>query len=474
MQTDIVFLQQHPTVYFGILSLEKHLRSAGYRVEAVIDSLEKDAIQKIKSMRPRLVGISVLSTEHLWLVRISHALKKALPEIKMIVGGVHAMLYPKEIMEETPVDLVCHSDGEEVLVEVMRHLDKPKPEWRSIAGIAFRDAEKIQINSVASLAVYREDLLEDRTVYYRRYPMLAEEPSRGFISTRGCPFHCSFCYNAYLKEHFKGKGVFVRQKEPDVFLKEIALECSRHKVKSIFFFSDFFTFDKDWMRRFLARYKTEVGIPFTCQTMANHFDEETAALLAGAGCWAASFGIEVGNSTIRQNILKKAISDDEIIRCGRLLKKYSIKVQTNNMFCLPGETLNDAFQTVELNIKAGTRYANSALFLPFPKTELTDYCIREGYLSADYSLKNVPHSFLSVSVLDLKDKDSMMNVQRASFFFVRWPWTFKAFRRLVTVPWMTPFFKALSLAGYFLRHKGARRIPFWAMIRFAWRVRKGF
>ncbi len=474
MNPKVVFFQQHPNTYFGILALDARLRQAGFHAEVVIDSLEKNALRVLESMKPDLIGISVLSTEHRWLLTLSRSLRQRLPFAKIIVGGFHAMLYPREILMETPVDLVCHSDGEEVLVRVVENLGAKTPKWKTIAGLAYREGERVIVNEVAPLASYNNNLLEDRDIYYRRYPVLSQEPGRGFISTRGCPFHCSFCYNAYLKEHFKGKGTFVRQKEPEHFLREIILEHSRHPMKSIFFFSDLFTFDKAWLKRFLELYKKEIGIPFTCQTTANLLDEETAAWLADAGCWTASFGIEVGNQRIRQQVLKKSVTDEEIICCGQRLRRHGIHVQTNNMFCLPGETLQDAFKTVELNIRAGTRYANSALFLPFPKTELTDYCMRERYLDRNYSLKDVPHSFLSVSVLDLKDKNAMMNVQRAAFFFIRWPWVYKVLRGVVRIDFLTPFFKALSLAGYFFRHKGARRVPLGAMIRFAWRVRKGF
>ena len=41
----------------------------------------------------------------------------------------------------------------------------------------------------------------------------------------------------------------------------------------------------------------------------------------------------------------KDITDEEIITCGRNIRKYGMNAQTSNMFCLPGETLEDAFKT---------------------------------------------------------------------------------------------------------------------------------
>jgi len=474
MKPRVVFFQQYPVPYFGILALDQHLRCAGFQAEVVIDLLEKDPISVIQKMAPSLIGISVLSSEHPWLIRMSKELKKALPQTKIIVGGFHGMLYSKEILEETPVDFVCHGDGEEVLIRVVEAMGLPESRWESIAGIAYRDNGKICFNEAAPLVSFREEIVEDRNIYYRRYPKLAQDTDHCFISSRGCPYRCSFCYNAHLRERFKEKGTFIRQKSVDNFIKEIVLDCSHHPVESIFLFDDLFTLNEKWLYSFLERYKKEVNLPFICMTKANLINEEMVIRLAEAGSRTVVIGIETGSNFIRQNILKKSITNEEIVRCGQLLQKHGIKMQTNNMFCLPGETLEDAFKTVELNIQAKTQYAFASIFLPFPKTELTDYCIQNGILKQDYSLKDIPHSTQAASVLNLGDKGSITNVQRACFFFVRWPWTFKLFRQLVKVAFLDPFFKVLSIIGHFVRHKEQRGISFWAMVRYAWRLRKAF
>jgi hypothetical protein len=112
--------------------------------------------------------------------------------------------------------------------------------------------------------------------------------------------------------------------------------------------------------------------------------------------------------------------------------------------------------------------------MPFPKTEITNYCIKQGYLKDDYSLKDLPPSFLNDSVLDIPDKDAIKNIHRLAFFFIRWPWFFKLAKNTVKYTFLNPVFQYIFIISNFLRHKQERGISFWAALRYAWRLRGSF
>ncbi len=475
MKPDIVFYQQYALPYFGILSLTAHLKHAGLKSDVVIKSLEKNPIRTIKRLNPSIVGISVLSTEHNWLIHATQAVRSAMPHVKIIVGGIHAIFYPEEILSTTSADLVCHSEGEDVLLNVIKELNKSNPSWYSIPGISYRDSlGVIHTNERATLVQFDDKIVEDRAIYYDRYPPLANDIVHRFFSSRGCPYRCSFCYNSSIQDLFVGKGTYVRQKSVEHFIQEIDSQYTKYSIRSVFFYDDLFTFDKKWLKRFLEIYKIKINIPFMCTTRADLIDEDTSRMLAEAGCRTASFGIETGNYQIRKNILKKDISDEQIIRCGNLLRKYSIWTQTSNMFCLPNETLEDAYKTVELNIKAKANFAFSALFMPFPKTEIADYCIKQGFLRPDYSLKDLPHSFLTASILDMPNKLAIINIHRLIYFFVRWPLFFRISRKIVRFYFLNIFFNLVFLINNLLRYKEERGITLPSAIRYALRLRNSF
>lgn len=475
MNPDVVFLQQYPVPYFGVLSLTARLTHAGFKADVLIEPLEKDLAASLKRLNPKVVGVSVLSTEHQWLIRIVRLVRQALPGVSIVVGGIHAIFYPEQILKETLADFVCQSEGESVLLSLLAEMVKPRPRWDLIPGLSYRDkAGEIQLNERAPLVPFDDRIVEDRAVYYERYPSLAKDAVHRFFSSRGCFYRCSFCYNPNIQDLFAGKGVYFRQKSVDNFIREIQTQCSRYAVKSIFFYDDLFSFEKKWLRKFLAFYKSDIGIPFMCTGRANILDEETIRMLADSGCRTVSFGVETGDERIRKEILNKDVTDEQIVRCGHLLRRYGIKAQTTNMFCLPGETFSDACQTVELNIRARTNYAFSALFMPFPQTALADYCIKKGFLKPDYSLKDMPTSFLTESVLDIADKFAIINLHYLTYFFVCWPWTYKIFRRIVRLLFLTPLFRAVHKVSSLLRHKEERGVGLMAALSYAWRLRKSF
>jgi len=200
--------------------------------------------------------------------------------------------------------------------------------------------------------------------------------------------------------------------------------------------------------------------------------EDIAIMLKESGCHTVSFGIETGNERIRKEILKKNVTDEDIINCGKILKRNGIRVQTSNMFCLPEETLNDAFSTVKLNIKIKTDFAFSTLFMPFPETNLAKYCIDKGYLGKDFSFEDLPKSFLTHSILTLKEKGKIENVQRGLHFFIRYPFLMRHMEKIIRNFNLDGLFYILLFVGTFLRYKEERKISFFNAIKFLWRFRK--
>lgn len=320
---------------------------------------------------------------------------------------------------------------------------------------------------------YSSEIVEDRTPYFSRYPIMSKDTVPRFIASRGCPYNCSFCYNEQIKNIFKDSdGKYLRYKEPENLIREILNISKRYYVESIFFVDDLFSANKKWLSQFLEIYKREIDYPFMCTTRANLLNDDLAKMLAGAGCQTISFGIETGNSLIREKVLNKKISDEQIIRCGQIARKYGMQVQTANMFCLPDERLQDAYKTIEINHKAGTHLAFTSLFLPFPNTELANYCIKNGYLKPDYSFADMPKSFLTKSMLSLDDKEKIINVQLLSFFFIRYPWLYKKFRWVVRFRILKPIFFLLYLLSNFLRHKEERGRSYISTFLYAWQFRK--
>lgn len=469
----VCFLQREAFPYFGIMSLAGSLKTEGIASAVLIDSLERDTIASLRALAPDLLGISVLTTEHVWLRDIAKTIRRNLPSTRIVVGGVHAILYPDSILDIPEVDYVCTGEGENTLLSLCRHLQGEEDGLEKVRGLAFRKGTDYIFNEQAPFLELNNHR-EDRTLYYDRYPELRDDELRQFIASRGCPFKCTFCFNEEIRNKLKSTGSYVRRKTPNHLLEEISQVRAAYGMGSIFFADDLFTMNKSWLREFLPLYKKQIGAPFMCTTRADLMDDEIAALLKDNGCHTVSFGIESGSEKLRNELLGKGIMDRDIARCASVLKKHGIKIQTSNMFCLPGETLQDAFSTVDLNIAIKTDYAFATIFMPFPDTRLAQKCIQQGHLRSDFSFKDLPKSFLTRSILILPDKTRIENVQKCSFFMIKYPVLAPLFRKAITAIASRWLYYPFIFIGTFLRYKEERRISFASAVKYLWRFRKSW
>ncbi|MEI8175835.1 MAG: radical SAM protein [Candidatus Omnitrophota bacterium] len=472
MKTDVVFVQQLPMPYFGILAMDAFLKKSGYRDDVLIDAYEKDLTGTLARLSPSVIGLSVFSTEHRWLVEAIRRIRTSFPATPIVVGGVHGLIYPEEILTDTLADLVCCGDGEETIVRIIKESEKALPRWETIPGIAYRqDRASILTTPAARPVPYSADTIEDRALYFTRYPRLSHDKIGLFLSSRGCPHACSFCYNTYLRSRSLDPKNYLRQKGVDDFIEEITRQTARVKYTMIYFLDDMFTFNVAWLRLFLKKYQERVGLPFVCNTRADQMTDEIAELLSGAGCTFASFGIETGNARIRSTILAKKITDDQIVHAAALLHRHRIGVRTSNMFCLPTETVSDALATVELNIRIHAESASSTLLLPYPKTAIHDYCQKSGLFLTDYTLYDMPHITQRTSVLDMPHKHMIFNCHYLLYWFARYPWTYRIGKGLVYQEWLSGLFHLCYLAGYFIRNKNENGLGWFGSLRYAWRKR---
>jgi radical SAM superfamily enzyme YgiQ (UPF0313 family) len=471
---NICFVQKGAFPYFGVMELAGFLLLHGHTPDVVIDDLEEELLAAVAKRSPGLIGISCMSTEAGWLEETASRLSAAFPGTPLVVGGVHAMLYPETIMKLDGVRFVCTGDGEETLPALIEAIEGRR-EVRNVPGLGYREATgEIRFTPRAQLYQQIDASLANRDIYYSCYPNLAADELKQFSSSRGCPFACAFCFNSQLRSLTRGLGAYVRRKSPERFAEEIESTLAKYGARTLFFADDLFLTDKPWLRRFLALYREKINVPFMCSVRADAVDDEIAQMLAEAGCSTITFGLETGNEQLRKSILKKTVTDEHIRRCSDALRRHGIKIQTSNMFCIPGETFEDALKTIRLNIEIKVNFAFCTIFMPFPGTPLADYCIEQGLLDKSFSLKDLPKSFLTHSILGIKDKKRLQSLQRCAYFMIRYPALYGPLAFLVRHFGNSGVFYPLLFLGTFLRYREERGISFWATVRFLWRFRSSF
>ncbi len=466
----ILFIQKQAFPYFGIMSMAGYLKRHGHTSDCLIDNLEPVDKQNDLLGRADIVGISALSSEHRWLIDCIERVKNVVPDTPVIIGGVHAILYP-EILSQTRAELLCAGEGETILARLLDDMaiNGNARDPSRIKGLAYRENGEIKKTPLPTL-LQNIDWIEDREVYYRRYKILRIEGQKQFLSGRGCPHRCNFCFNDRFQDIFKGLGSYVRKKPVDVFIEEIKRTEETYGARVLFFSDDTFAIDREWLNSFLRRYRKEINKPFMCVVRADHINEKITRELALSGCHTISMGVETGNETIRNGTLNKGLSDETLQRAAGYLRKNNIRLQTSNMFGIPGETLEDALRTLRFNIELGASFAFAAMLMPLPGTGIEKAALELGWLERPLDFKALPQSFFAGSVFRVPGIEVLENVKDVAYWCVAYPGLYKFFEKIIRVRCRL-FFGILNRAGIFFRYKRERKMSLGDAARMFWRYR---
>ncbi len=416
----------------GLLTLASVLRGAGHDVRLSIASQE-DPVAVARAWKPGVVGYSVYTGSQTYYRDLNLRIKDA-TEVFAVFGGPHATYFP-EFVEEPGVDGICIGEGEGPILDLVNLLDA----GQSATGIGnwwFKRDGRIERNGIRPA----EDDLDalpfpDRELLFERDSFTRQSGIKHFITSRGCPYDCTYCFNHALAGIYRGKGKRLRQMGVAKVIEEVQWVQQRYPMQFVVFLDDLFIVYEDWLRELAERFPREVGLPFFCNVRANLVTPAKAALLREAGCVSVGMGLETGNPTLRNELLKRNLSNEQIIEASRLIRETGIQLLTTNMVGLPGGTLADDFETLALNHSCKPAYANAFLYQPYPRTELGEYARAQGYVEG--SLDDIDPSAWERSVLRFSTPDEKQHIENLNKLFavaVEWPRATGLVRRLIGLP----------------------------------------
>lgn len=453
----VLFLQDLEYEFLGPMYVSAMLKKHGHKVLMRIGSKIDNFRSTISDFGPDFVAFSIMSGSQHWALNMARQIKKEYG-ITNLFGGPHATYFP-DFIEEGDVDIVVRGEGEKACLELMDRFDK-KEDYLDVDNLLISRNGKIYKNEVRHLDSDLDEYpFADRKLYCDLDGRI-DLSVRNVIASRGCPWHCSFCFNDSMRDLYKGKGRYVRIRDIDMVIEEARILRDTTKTKIIYFVDDVFGLNIEWLYEFLPKYKEKVGIPFVCLVTADVIckNELYAQYLADYGCAAVCFGIESGNENIRNNILDKSISNAQIYKAARELHKAGLKFRTFNILGLPGETLEEALCTVKINIDIKTDYPWCSIFMPFPGTRLTEYAKEKGYLPVDYTIANLSKSFYAKS--NLSNHPQINQLQNLQNFFqtaVLWPWSLGIIKLLIRLPQNIIFTTWFGLIYFIIYVKSEKR-----------------
>lgn len=462
----LLFLQNIEYEFLGPMYLSSMAKAHGHDCSLALGQTLDDFREAISQEGPDLVGFSVMSGSHRWGLQMARGIK-ADYGIRNIFGGAHPTFFP-EFIEEDGVDMILRGEGEESIVEVLDLLERKRPP-EQVPNVWFKN-DGICRNEVRPLRSDLDDYPFPDRGLYRQLDGRLDRGVRNVLTSRGCPWHCSFCFEDSMRELYKGKGKYVRIRGIDSVVKECVELKQKTDVRTIYFADDVFGMSRRWLYDFLPVYKKEVGLPFICLVRADIVasDRDYAFRLAEGGCASVFFGIESGNEELRNKVLVKQLTNAEIETAARNLHDAGIPFRTYNIVALPGERLADALSTVELNIRIRADYPWCSVFSPFPGTALTRYAMDEGFLDRDFDPDHLSRSFFTDTKMKSEGSRELQNLQKFFQTAVLWPWTLPLVKKLIRLPPNVLFTVWFGFV-YFLVYLKSERRGFWRTLLFGLR-----
>jgi radical SAM superfamily enzyme YgiQ (UPF0313 family) len=414
----ILFCQAITYPFIGIMSLSAVLRQHSHETRLKIMNIKnpnKKDIDGIVDYNPDIVAFPVYTGWHGTVVGFCKKLKEK-TNVITVLGGPHPSYYPK-VIENEGIDFICIGEGEESFVQLVNNLQHGYSTG-NIPGMWFKKSNKVINTGSSNLPNLQQLPPMDIDLYCNASSFIKNLNHREFSLNRGCPFKCTYCNEPSINKLYENKSL--RSKSPEQSIEEILYVYDKYAFDSIAFTSDNLFLNKSFASEFLEKYKAKINIPFYCQMRLEFITPEVAHLLKEANCFFLIIGIESGSFRVRREILDRKMSNELIVKACSYLKDANIKINTNNMMGIPGETVEEVWETVKLNQKIKPTTSWCSIFQPYPGTRLTDKLLSNGEITDD-TFDHIPQSYFEKSVLKNSNIHYFVNLHRFFYFAVKYP-----------------------------------------------------
>lgn len=424
------------------------------------DIIVKYILKQIEKLNPRIVGITCYTPEFNDIIELSNKIKKKIRNIKIIVGGIHPTLRPKEFFsEDSPVDFVVIGEGEITLYELADAILNTK-NYDDISGIGYYDKTKKEyIQTSARPLITDLDAMPFpayEKVDMKYYTLPNPYSIRGlFLSSfyilvgRGCPSQCTFCVSAELRK-ILAPGKSLRCRSAKNVVDEIEFLKKAYQIDSFYFIDDNFTIRRDLVSDICNELiERKLNLIWGCSARINTVSEELLQKMKKSGCVQIDFGVESGSPEVLKR-LKKGIKIDRIKNIFEICHRSGIRTFANILINTPEETEEDLKLTLELLDAIRPTVTSFNIFIPYIGTEI--YERQNMNLNPeDYYLLSEPPRKL---VLDPRFRFAKHNLDFNEFYIKnhkKYNSLFAFLPDYFSKTYMMQIFKSRRKAEYFLQ-----------------------
>lgn len=402
----------------GVAYLSGALRRAGHDTRIIhicewldypfdLDRIESD----VRDYNPDLIAVSTGTPHYPEMCQTGARLKKAVDR-PILFGGIHTTLNTAQVMHENPwLDFANVGEGDDSILDLVQALEGGA-DTRRIPNVWARDNGTVVRNASRPLKdITRLPWMDLDNWEFKRLT----EDRRGWVNVymnRGCPYRCSYCHNngvaTILQQNFDTPTSsnadigYLRLRGIDDMIGELKWIMDKYDcVRAFSFNDDTFTMDQEYMKKFLVRYKKEIGMPFVCNTTVLDVDREMLEAMKEANCDLVRFGVETATTRIKKMFLKRDFSNKKTEEVFSICREIGLRSFAFNLLANPTETPDEMCDTLRLNSQLMPDGLKISLGYPFPGTEYHD--IAQEMDLIDETIHT--HNFINVSKLKWSDDE---------------------------------------------------------------------
>lgn len=370
----------------------------------------KEKLGDLLAEKPDLIGISAQSETYSIAIRYAREIKER-SDIPVVIGGVHISMLPESMDDNFDVAVI--GEGEATFVEILKafiaHGELRHVDLENIPGLCFKSRGELHRTSprelVTDLDALPQPVLEE-------LPFHVKSPTVCIVSSRGCPYHCTFC----ISEKFARRYRFL---SAELVVDNIESLVREHGAKHIVFYDDLLIANVKRLRSLISmlRERGLLGkLSFSCAVRANMVNEEICRLLKELNVTDLGMGVESFSDKILAYYNKSGITGERNQQAIDMLHSFGIIVNPSIILAAPIETREDMLVTLRKlyeNLRDGKIHSPTwSTLIPYPGTKIWDHALEKGIVANDMDWENFAntlHKMYLCEELPLQEFGEMMN-----------------------------------------------------------------
>lgn len=383
----------------GLAYLHSYLESKGHEVATLFlnNYSYRDCFKKFKNEITNsswdFVGFQILTANRVSCYKLIEFVHNKYPDKKIILGGIHASIMYKQLVERFPYIVAVIGEGEVTASELINELSKKKPDLEKINGIAYSN------NGNFIKTKDRELIADLDELPFPKHEIFFENRNRkrgNILTMRGCPFKCNFCCLDLIS-----RGM-VRKRSAKNVISEIVYMIKKFpQMDTIWIHDDSFLLDNQRVINLCKGIiRRKVKIKFICSARVRPLSKYLIKMMEKANFELVLLGVESGSDKILKSC-HKGITKSDILKAIRLFSDSKIMISIFLITGLPGETESTVAETANFvktlqKIKYFYYGDDGAMLTVYPGTEIYEITKAKGLISDDFWLSSKPTPLFTV------------------------------------------------------------------------------